>query len=67
MVVDVDGQELKIGDRIVSLDRTQGVRIAVGTITGFTAKRANVLFKGEPKSTGKQFDTIAKIFDQKEE
>lgn len=61
---DLEGNILEIGDRVVTIDRVCGIQLKPGTITGFTAKQAKVIFDHDPKEYGKQFDTVAKIFRQ---
>lgn len=63
---DIDGQLLGIGNRVVAIDRVQGVNLKIGTVMGFTAKGVKVNIAGDPKTYNKQAHQLVKMFNQKE-
>lgn len=64
VIFDMDNMQLEVGDRIVAIDRVQGIKLRIGTVSGFTAKGVKVDFHGDPKTYNKQPHQLAKVFHQ---
>lgn len=65
MIFDIDDQLIEVGDRVVAIDRVQGIRLRIGEVMGFTDKGVKVDFKDDPKTYNKQPHQLVKMFNQK--
>jgi len=63
MITDIDGNNLSLGTRVVTIDNLMGIKLKIGTVVGYTTQRVKIDF-GNIKPSAKDPNTLIKVFKQ---